>query len=298
MRILNFGSLNLDFVYSVSHIAMPGETISSDGLNLFRGGKGLNQSIAMARAGLSVYHAGMVGPDGGPLLAACAENGVNTDYIAEVSERSGNAIIQVSADGQNSIILFGGANQENARERVDKTLSHFGEGDILLLQNEVNLLDYMIDAAAERKLQIFLNASPYNERLGRCDLSKVSLFFINEVEGAQLTGESHPENILAVVRERYPRADVALTLGADGAMYLREGMVYRHPAYDVPVADTTAAGDTFTGYFIAALVEGRTADEALSLASRAAAISISRAGAEASIPYRVEVDNAALSAKR
>ena len=295
MRILNFGSLNLDFVYRVDHIARPGETIASKSLSLFRGGKGLNQSIAMARAGLPVWHAGMVGPDGAPLLEACRENGVNTDYIKEVSERSGNAIIQVSEDGENSIILFGGANQRNDRAFVDQTLSHFRGGDILLLQNEVNCLDYMISSGADRGMRVFLNASPYNATLSRCDLSLIDLFFVNEVEGERLTGKNQPEAILEEARSRFPGADIALTLGGDGAMYLRDGKIYHQGAYEVPVVDTTAAGDTFTGYFIAALLAGKSPEDILREACVAAALAISRPGAEASIPFKPDVDAARLN---
>ncbi len=122
MKILNFGSLNLDFVYSVDHIVGPGETISSNGLEVFCGGKGLNQSIALARAGARVFHAGMVGPDGKALVFALEKNEIDHRFVRTVKERSGNAVIQVSRDGQNSIVLFPGANRENDRDFVDEVL--------------------------------------------------------------------------------------------------------------------------------------------------------------------------------
>ncbi len=295
MRILNYGSLNLDYVYTVDHIVEAGETISSIGLEVFCGGKGLNQSVALARAGAQVCHAGMVGADGDALIQVCRENGIDTTHIRTVPERSGNAIIQVSARGQNSIVLFGGANQCNQREYIDETLACFQKGDWLLLQNEVNLLDEMIDKAAERGLQIALNPSPYNEIVANCDLSKVTLFLLNEVEGKQITGESETAAILAKMCKIYPNAKVVLTLGKDGVAFMDGDKIFHHGIYDVPVVDTTAAGDTFTGYFIASLMNGENAEESLRLASVASSFAVSKKGATVSIPTAFEVRHAKLS---
>lgn len=290
VKILNFGSLNLDYVYSVDHIVQPGETISSTGLELFCGGKGLNQSVALARAGAEVYHAGMVGPDGDILLRTCRENGVDTLHIKEVDERSGNAIIQVSEKGQNSIVLFGGANRKNEKAHVDAVLSQFEAGDAVLLQNEINLVEYIIEQAAEKGMIIVLNPSPFDSALNACDLGKVSIFLMNEVEGEQITGESQPQKILDEIKVLYPRVKTVLTLGKAGAAYQDEAVSCTHGTYDVKVVDTTAAGDTFTGYFLAATMEGRPPEQALEIASIASSIAVSRKGAVASIPYRREVE--------
>jgi ribokinase len=186
MKVLNYGSLNYDYVYSVTHIVAPGETITSSSMQMFCGGKGLNQSVALARAGAAVYHAGMVGSDGSALIEACEDNGVNTQYIRKVAQRSGNAIIQVSGKGQNSIVLFAGANRQNTKEFVDETLSAMNAGDVILLQNEINLVDYIIERAYEKKLYIVLNPSPFDEAIKQCDLTRVSLFLLNEVEACRL----------------------------------------------------------------------------------------------------------------
>lgn len=294
MKFLNFGSLNIDYVYAVDHIVQPGETISSTGLKLHSGGKGLNQSVALARAGANVYHAGMVGPDGDMLLAVCKENGVNIQHVKTVEERSGNAIIQVSSAGQNSIVLFSGANRKNTKENVDEVLSHFDAGDILLLQNEINLLDYIMEKAAEKGMVIALNPSPFDSILHGCPLDKVSIFIMNEVEGNQITGETEAEKILAKMKEMYPKATVVLTLGKDGAAYQGADSQCRHGIYKVPVVDTTAAGDTFTGYFLAVLTEGKTPARALEIASVASSIAVSREGATSSIPKREEVEEKAI----
>lgn len=244
MKILNFGSLNIDFVYSVDHIVAPGETISSTQLNVYPGGKGLNQSVALARGGAAVFHAGMLGEDGGMLRKTCEENHVDFSLIRTVGERSGNAIIQVSAKGQNSIVLFGGANRKNEKAYVDEVLSHFGAGDLLLLQNEINLLDYLIERAAQRQMKIALNPSPYDDAVEQCDLHKVHWLMMNEVEGSQITGEREPDAILEQIQKRYPQVHTVLTLGKDGVIYQAGRQRFHHGIYDVPVVDTTAAGDT------------------------------------------------------
>ncbi len=289
MKILNFGSLNIDFVYSVDHIVSPGETIASTGLGIFCGGKGLNQSIALARAGADVSHAGAVGPDGGILLEALTASGVDTSLVREVETRSGNAIIQVGADGQNSIVLYGGANRMNEREYVDAVVSSFMPGDVILLQNEINLVDHIIAVAAGRGLVIALNPSPFDSAMTACDLNKVSIFIMNEVEGEQLTGRPDAASILQAMAERYPNAEVVLTLGRDGAVYQFARETITVPALPVSVVDTTAAGDTFTGFFLAARLRGDSPAEAMRQATHAAALAVSRSGAVPSIPMREDV---------
>lgn len=289
MKILNFGSLNLDYVYQVEHILIPGETLSSSDRTIFCGGKGLNQSIALAKAGITVYHAGMVGEGGEILLETCRENGVDTRFVRKIEGPCGHTVIQVDKDAQNCILLFGGANRSITREFVDEVLAFFEKGDIILLQNEINELDYIIDKACEKGMMIILNPSPYDKALDRCDLSKVSLFLVNEIEGYQITGEKEPEAILAKVRSIYPKAKIVLTLGSEGAVYQDENKAYRQGIYKVKAIDTTAAGDTFTGYFIASILENMPVEEGLKLAAKASAIAVSRQGATASIPVREEV---------
>ena len=289
MKVLNFGSLNLDYVYSVDHMVAEGETLAAGGLNTFCGGKGLNQSIALAKAGVPVYHAGLIGEEGKSLLDACRENGVHTDFIREIPGKSGHTIIQVDKSGQNCILLYGGANRSMTREFIDEVLSHFEKGDYLLLQNEVNLVDYMVDQAYEKGMEIILNPSPFDRNLEACNLSKISLFLMNEIEGWQITGEKEPERILEKLRELYPEAKTVLTLGGDGSVYQDQEYQYRQGIFPVETRDTTAAGDTFTGYFISSMIQHMPAPAGLETAAKAAAIAVSRDGATASIPTREEV---------
>ena len=289
MKILNIGSLNIDYVYQVDHMVAPGETLMAFKRDVYCGGKGLNQSIAMSRAGLQVNHAGCIGAEGMMLTDLLKENDVNVDAVEVLMESTGHAIIQVDASGQNCILLYGGANQLLTKEYIDDVLKDYGKDDILLLQNEVNNLDYIIDFAYEKGLQIVLNPSPYDSALDACDMTKISLFLLNEVEGKQMTGYEEPDDILTKLSKIYPNAKVVLTLGENGSVYQYDGERYAQKAYSVDAVDTTAAGDTFTGYFIAGMVEGKSPKECLDLAAKASSIAVTRQGAAPSIPYRKEV---------
>ena len=292
MKILNIGSMNLDMVYQMDHIVQPGETAASYGMNIFLGGKGINQSVAAAKAGAEVYHGGMIGEDGQPFLDACKEYHVDSRYIRKVEGKSGHAIIQIDKNAQNCIILFGGANQMLTEAYVDEVLAGFSAGDILLLQNEVNMLPYIVDKAYEKGMQIALNPSPFNEKLLEVDMAKISLFLLNEVEGFQVTGLTEPEAILTALLEKFPGARIVLTLGKDGAVYADREQKHFQPIFKVKAVDTTAAGDTFTGYFLAGLCEGLAIPEVLKRSAKASSIAVSRPGAVPSIPWREEVEQA------
>lgn len=298
MKILNFGSLNLDYVYRVEHMVQPGETLAASGMEVFCGGKGLNQSIALARAGAEVYHGGLVGEEGEMLRQAIADSGADTSCIRTVDGKSGHTIIQVDQHGQNCILLYGGANRSMTRAFVDQVLSKFERGDILLLQNEINELPYMIDRAYERGMEIILNPSPYDKNLQDCDFGKISMFLLNEIEGEQITGVSAPEEILSNLRETFPGIKVVLTLGSQGAIYQDQEQRCRQGIYCVEAVDTTGAGDTFTGYFIASMIQGQPPQECLAMAAKASAIAVSRAGAAPSIPQRDEVMTIELAEKK
>ncbi len=289
MRVLNIGSMNLDYVYSVDHIICPGETEATGSRNTFLGGKGMNQSCALAKAGVEVYHAGLIGKDGTAFLDACKEYGVHSDYIRVVDVPTGHTVIQIDKNAQNSILLFGGANQMLTEAYVDEVLSHFTSEDVLLLQNEVNLLPYIVDKAYEKGMQIALNPSPFNEKLLQVDLSKISIFLLNEVEGYQITGEKEAGQILEALRSRFPDARIMLTLGMDGAIYADKDSRIHQPIFPVKAVDTTAAGDTFTGYFLAGISEGLSMEEILRRSAKASSIAVSRPGAVPSIPWREEV---------
>ena len=289
MKVLCFGSMNIDYVYQVDHMVGLGETENSIGMSVNCGGKGLNQSIALARAGVEVWHAGLVGSDGKSLVDKCIENKVNTDYVRMTEGKSGHTIIQVDKDGNNSIILYGGANRSMTQDFIEEVLNGFEKGDMIILQNEINLLGAIIDKAYTKGMTVVLNPSPYNEALAECDLSKVTYFILNEIEGGQMTGRKDPDEILKEIHKKFPKAKVVLTLGEDGSMYLDGDEVYRQAAYKVDAVDTTAAGDTFTGYFISQIISGKSPAEGLRLAAKASALAVTRPGALDSIPAMEEV---------
>lgn len=289
-RVLNFGSLNVDYTYRVDHMTREGETQSSEGMEIFLGGKGFNQSAALAKAGAEVYHAGMIGDDGDGFLPVCKEYGIRTDYIKKIEGKGGHTIIQIDKNAQNSILLFGGSNRKVDREFVDEVLDHFEKGDLLLLQNEISSLHYIIDKAYEKGMVIILNPSPFDYRLDSCDMSKVTYFILNEIEGCQFSGKEDPDEMIHAILEKYPKAKIVLTLGGDGAMYAdASGARFHQPVFPVKAVDTTAAGDTFTGYFIAGILENMPIPDILRMSAKASSITVTRKGASPSIPSQEEV---------
>lgn len=289
MKILNFGSCNIDFVYSLDHIVRVGESETTHKMETFPGGKGLNQSIAVSHAGAKVYHAGCLGHDGGILRDILYDSGVDVSFLKTVEEKNGHAIIQVSATGENSIFLYPGSNKTVTEVYIDEILVHFGAGDILLLQNEISNVGYLVERAYQKKMCIVLNPSPFNDTIRGLDLRKISYLVLNEVEAREITGRETPEEAIAFLKSRYPNLCIMLTLGEKGCIYTDATCELYQPAFSVTAVDTTAAGDTFTGYFVAGLASGEAMKDVLCIASVASAISVTRSGAAPSIPVRSEV---------
>lgn len=290
MRILNFGSLNIDHVYQLEHIVAPGETIAAPTLHHMSGGKGLNQSIALAKAGAQVCHAGCVGADGSMLMNQLQEAGVDTTYTQTLDMVTGHAIIQVDNVGQNGIIIYSGANGALTEQMVDSALSHFEKGTWVLMQNETSSVSYIARRCQERGLPLVFNPSPYNEKLEIFPYEAVTYLLINETEGKQISGETSPERIAGALLARYPHMKIVLTLGGDGVYYADWETQVRQSAFRVDAVDTTGAGDTFTGFFLAMVIDGKPVQTALRYACAAAALSVTRPGAAASIPTMEEVN--------
>ncbi len=294
MKILNFGSLNLDYVYRVDHFAGPGETLSALSREVKPGGKGLNQSIALARAGAAVFHAGCLGKGGEMLREILERDGVDTSLLRPVEEMQGHTVIQVDPEGENSILLYGGSNRCVTEAQTEETLAGFGPGDWLLLQNEINMTGRIVDRAYEQGMRIVLNPSPYDGRLAEVDFGKLSWVLVNEVEAEQMTGTQDPEQAWEIMHRRWPGLSAVITLGSRGSMAFAQGEggteTVRQEAMKVRAADTTAAGDTFTGYFIAGLAAGKPLRECMAQAALAAAVSVTRPGAADSIPRAEELE--------
>lgn len=291
MRILNFGSLNIDHVYRVDHISAPGETVTDLELQYQAGGKGLNQSIALAKSGVTTYHVGCVGKDGGMLLSLLEQAGVKTDYLKPVDELNGHAIIQVSKDGQNSIIIHKGSNQAIRKEDVDWCLEQVQPGDLVLTQNETSQVPYLAEVCRQKKIPLAFNPSPFTSSLmEEFPFEAVTYLLINETEGQQISGRMEPEKIVDMLLEKYPNMRIVLTLGADGVLYADRNCRIRQAAFPVQAVDTTGAGDTFTGFFLGSVLQQRDIQTALRNACAAAAISVTGFGAAVSIPTMQRVE--------
>jgi len=292
MKTLVFGSLNIDLIFSVDHIVLPGETISSSGLEKSAGGKGANQAAALAKAGVETYMAGKIGGDGEFLLDLLRSYGVQTERVTRWEGATGQALIQLDRESQNAIVLYPGGNHRITEAEVDAALIGFGEGDQVLLQNEILLTGCIIRQAKDRGLRVCLNPSPFDERIAALPLRQVDAFFVNEIEGAALAGlprETPFPALLEALVKKFPQAEIILTAGKAGAFYGYGEDRFHGDIIDLPVVDTTGAGDTFTGYYLASRGRGQGPEEALGTACRAASIAVSRPGAMAAIPRAGEV---------
>lgn len=299
VKFLNFGSLNIDHVYAVDHFVQAGETLAAADLQMFCGGKGLNQSIALKRSGLEVYHAGAVGKDGRMLLDILEENGISTEFISIKDCPTGHAIIQNDKNGQNCIMLYGGANQALSREDVDRVLDRFEADDYVLMQNEINEMTYIMNRAHEKGMKIILNPSPADAKIFEYPIEFVDYLILNEIEIRQLyegiTGENSAyiekeKDLAGILLQRFPGMKIIMTLGSQGSVYIDQDRMMQQQAYRVKAVDTTAAGDTFTGYLFGGLISGQPIDLAMDMASRASAMAVMKKGAAPSIPWRSEVE--------
>ena len=293
MKTLVYGSLNIDLIFSVDHIVAPGETISSSSLSKSAGGKGANQAAALAKAGMETYMAGKIGKDGVFLLELLESYGIHTEKVVQYEGPSGQALIQVDKNGQNSIVLFGGGNGLVSREEIDQVLSGFEKGDLVLLQNEIANTDFIMKKAKSVGLRIALNPSPWNERAKNLPLDLADILFVNEIEGAAMAelGSNIPmEKILECLCAKFPETEIILTVGKEGALYGRGKTRAKGEIIDVPVVDTTGAGDCFSGYFLACRAKGFSIQDSLATACKASSITVSRKGAMESIPFRDEVE--------
>lgn len=290
MKLLDFGSLNIDHVYRLERMVREGETIAAGEYQKNAGGKGLNQAIALRKAGAEVFMAGAVGQEGGFLLQFLAEQGVDTRHVRTLDAPTGHALIQVDGEGRNCIIVYGGANRLITPEMADSILDSFAPGDYVLLQNEISPLGHILRSAHERGLRIIINPSPITQDLLEAPLHLADWLILNETEGHELSGQTQADAILDALIKRYPGCRFVLTLGEAGSIYADSARRVKQPAFTVPAVDTTAAGDTFTGYFLESVMKGETVERALLRASKASSITVSRPGAGQSIPCSDEVE--------
>jgi ribokinase len=288
-KVFNLGSVNIDHVYHVPHFVRPGQTLPSTRYASGAGGKGFNQSVALARAGASVSHIGCIGRDGGWLRAMLAEEEVDCTHLREASGATGHAIIQVVSEGENAIILHPGANKDITIDSIRYALKAAKPEDWFLCQNETSFVPEALKIAKNAGLKTAYNAAPADGLVSSQAMAHVDFLFVNEDEAMAIGQCQSIEENLALIRERHPQTHVIATLGADGAIWSGPDFLQKATPPPCHVVDTTAAGDTFTGYCLAALIQQMSPADALALACRAATMSVTREGAASSIPRRCEI---------
>ena len=292
MKIINFGSLNIDKVCSVEEFVQPGETIMATGYSVNAGGKGLNQSVAAARAGAQVLHAGAVGSDGLFLKEILADAGADVSCLRVMDTESGCAFIEVNSKGQNRIIVSAGTNRMYTEEYIKNVLEKAEAGDFVLLQNEINMVGEIIRLSHEKGCRVVFNASPIPGKPEELPLELVDIFMVNELEAAALAGTSAEgdfRDILKALQKKYPKAAIVMTLGKDGVLYGYKEEFYSHPIFKVNAVDTTAAGDAFTAALAVMLLEKKSLTEAAEFASLVSSFVVTRHGAQSSIPTIQEI---------
>ncbi|MBQ1908098.1 MAG: ribokinase [Firmicutes bacterium] len=296
MKVMFYGSMNIDHTYRVDHIALPGETQPAVSLSVGAGGKGANQCAAFAKAlgeeRPQLFFAGKCGEDGRFIKDLLSELGADVSHVASC-EHTGSAVIQLDRNGQNSIIIYGGGNTQIEKDEIVSALAELSEGDMLCLNAEINALDFIMEQALEKGLRIVFNPSPITPELRELPLGRCMLLVLNEIEGrvmAELPVGASYEEILEALRAKYPESMIVLTMGSEGSYFAFRETKLRCPVKDTVVADTTCAGDTFLGYFLAGLIEGKAPADCLRLATAASSITVSRPGAMLSVPFRRELD--------
>lgn len=289
MKILNFGSLNIDIFFRVENIVKPGETISAKSIEKRPGGKGLNQSVALSKSFENVYHAGSVGDDGIFLIDYLNSENINTKYIKKSDKLTGNAIIQVDDRGENSIVLYKGANFDNDKKFIDEVLDNFDKDDILLLQNEISSMKYLIDKAYEKGMKIVLNPSPITDEIKEFDFNKIDLLLVNEIEAKDIANKDNIDESINYFMATYPNINLIVTLGSKGSIFVNKNEKIKQEGIKVQSVDSTGAGDTFTGFFVSYFYQGKNVRDCLKFASLASALSVTKSGASISIPSLCDV---------
>ncbi|WP_299413831.1 ribokinase [uncultured Sulfitobacter sp.] len=283
--IWNLGSINIDNFYEVPHLPAAGETLAATSYGFGLGGKGANMSVAAARAAARISHIGAVGADGRWTRDRLLEYGVDTPHIAQIEMPTGHANIVVERGGENSIVLFQGANVHLTEAIIGGALTEASPGDFLLMQNETNGQEYAAATAQSLGLRVAYAAAPFEASAIERLLGRIDLLVLNEVEASQLeaaTGKT--VGALGV-------ADVIVTLGAQGCKWVSNIGEKHFDAYPADAVDTTGAGDTFTGYLVAGLDRGMDMVTAIDLALKAGSLMVMRRGTADVIPDLKEIQD-------
>lgn len=284
MAVFNLGSLNIDYIYTLPHLLVAGETLSATDVEAALGGKGANQSLAIARAGGSISHAGQIHKDDEAWLSQLADEGVILTHVKRANVATGHAIVMVDAlTGENQIVLSPGANDQLPLDMITPFLVSALPQDWALSQNETNLTTSFLTAAKNKGMKICYSAAPFVAEITASLLPLVDLLIVNHIEAAALTAhQGCSADALGVPH-------FIITSGAKGADYCGDHGSFHVPAPKVEPVDTTGAGDTYLGYVLAGIDAGQTMQDAMHDAAQAAALQVARHGASAAIPRRDEI---------
>lgn len=291
--IIVVGSLNMDLVVRAPRHPQPGETLIGSDFQTFPGGKGANQAVAAARLGARVRMIGRVGVDafGEALLTAAQNDGVDTTFVQhDPVHPTGVALITLDAHGQNTIVVAPGANMQVSEADVERAESVFAGADALLMPLECPLEAVMAATRLARKYGVKIILNPAPARLLPAELlAQLDYLAPNQPELQTLAGgETDVAAAIAKLRQQGVKS-VVVTLGEHGALLASDDQPVQLPAFQVPVVDTVAAGDAFVAAFCVALAEGKPPLEAARWGNAAGALAVTRAGAQPSLPSRVEV---------
>ncbi len=291
LKILIIGSINIDYVCTVDELPQKGETLLASSFVESSGGKGANQAVAARRLGAEVTMIGAVGKDsiGNKLINSLGKEGINVDSTKSVDVPTGNAIITVDKNGDNTIVVYSGANFRVDEGLVSSYESIIAENDFIILQLEIPMETVLHSAKLAKKhgKKVILNPAPAKE-LPKEIFEYIDYITPNETELARITGI---DDVKLASRELIKRGakNVVVTLGEKGSYYLGESEL-EVGSFKVDAVDTTAAGDSFNGALAVALGEGRSIEEALKYANAVGALTATKIGAQVSLPYKEEVE--------
>ncbi len=287
MRILNFGKLSVERIYSAESLDFSNNMAEISGLQTFAGGRGLNISVALCRSGgKEIYHAGFIGTDGEFLRDALRNSGVNVANIKTVDETTAHSLVLLGENAEFKRLNFGGTNLSITKTFADTVLSHFSPNDFLIIDDGVSNYDYIISRAHELGMKIFF--APENIAT-RIDLNLLDHIFLSEEQAKAISGEAKRDEIVGYFRKNYESLKVLIDFGEKGFIYTDKKQTLFQSAYNVEQIDLTAGFDTFIGYFIATVIKTKKIDEAIKRSSAAKALAIAKKGAAISVPYESDL---------
>lgn len=291
-KVVVVGSINVDMVFTSKVRPKAGETVLGEEFYIIPGGKGANQAVAASKLGADSYMIGCIGNDsnGEFSIVNLKKMNVNTECIKKIDETPTGVANIIVAEGDNSIIVIPGSNYEITKETIDKNKNVIIDADIVLVQLEIpmEVAEYTAEICKENNVKIMLNPAPAVE-LSESLIQNATYITPNEHELKIIFGNNNLEDTDSIIKN-YPNK-LIVTMGSKGVKYYDGEVIRNIPAYNVDIVDTTGAGDTFNGGLAAALVSNENLEEAIIFANKAAALSITKLGAQSGMPTLEQLEN-------